>query len=112
MRPRLSVALLPPAPTNAITLSTFGLRRRISAAWRCLSIIASKPMSCAAWVNTNSWPVSSFGRKPFGTRAASTPVATTRAKNVSSTMKRWRTIARKVRPYSDCVASNARSQAW
>ena len=38
----------------------------------CLRAIASKPMSCAACVNTNSWPVSSFGRNPFGTSTKST----------------------------------------
>ena len=60
--------------------------------------IASKPMSCAACVNTNSCPVSSLGRKPFGIVTSKHAGRRRPARRTTiSTSGRWRTHACSVR---------------
>ena len=67
-RPLLSVlarALLP--PTIEATLATCGERRMtVSATCCCSATMAGNEMSCRASVETESWPMSSCGKKPLG----------------------------------------------
>jgi hypothetical protein len=62
MRPRLTAAFHPPAPTDEPTLLTAGSARTISRASRCSLAIASKEMSGEARVPPNTSPVSSAGK--------------------------------------------------
>jgi hypothetical protein len=43
-----------------------GRVRKDVATWLCSPTIASNEMSCRACVETESWPISSCGKKPFG----------------------------------------------
>ena len=93
MRPTLSDALGPPAPTVDIAPSTCGFSLTMVATCRCMSAIASNDTSCAASVNTRIRPESSAGRKPLGIQANSTPVATVMTKK-TAIVKRWCKSAR------------------
>jgi hypothetical protein len=88
MRPTLSEGEKPVAPMNDIAASTFGSCAMISATLRCRSDMASNEMSCGPSTKQNSWPLSSLGRKPFGARTNSTPVAMQIATNTTITV-RW-----------------------
>ena len=54
-------------PTVELTTATSGSALTTLATRRCRSRIASNEMSCAASVVANIIPVSSVGKKPFGT---------------------------------------------
>ena len=83
MRATLSDGLKFDAPMNDITASTFGSTRMMSATCRWYSAIASNETSCGASMKQKSCPASSAGRKPFGIRTKSTPVAITTTRNAT-----------------------------
>ena len=92
MRPTLSEGEKPVAPTNDIAASTFGSLWMISATRDCSAAIASNEMSCGPSTKQKSWPLSSLGRKPFGTRTSSAAVSTKSPRKVSTTASLWRSV--------------------
>ncbi len=66
------------APTIEATLATCGERRNASATCCCSSTMASNEMSCRASVETESWPMSSCGKKPLGVANTSQAVPSKR----------------------------------
>ena len=66
MRPWLTDAFQPDAPTEEPTPATAGSASTISSACCCSLAMASKEMSVAAWVEAMTRPVSSWGKLPFG----------------------------------------------
>ena len=80
----------PVEPTRLTTCATCGERSRICRASRCRFTIAGKDTSWRASVETESWPMSSVGKKPFGIAANMVTVATTEARKIRNTVKRKR----------------------
>ena len=84
MRPRLTEALKRPAPTEEPTPATAGSASTMSMARSCKAFMASKEMSVEAAVPPKISPVSSCGKKPFGTLMNSPTVSAMVAKNTIS----------------------------
>ena len=74
--PVFTVALIVPAPTTEVTLTTSGSRSTISEIVRWRSSIARNEIDCAASVTPTINPVSCWGSSPFGTTMYSKRVAT------------------------------------
>jgi hypothetical protein len=66
MRPWLTEAFQPDAPTEEPTLSTALSASTMSRACSCSLAMAPNEMSVAAWVEAMTSPVSSCGKLPFG----------------------------------------------
>ena len=66
MRPWLTEALKPDAPTDEPTFATAGSAKIRSSASVCSLFIAAKEMSGEARVEAKINPVSSCGKYPFG----------------------------------------------